>query len=68
MIEILNKPGTLKLIVAMKDQAERDIRLYGKRRRRGSDRVSESCYESAVNYLNVEFPVIREILGECFKE
>ena len=75
MIEQLNRKGTLRLIFAIRKQAERDIRLYNKetaktsrKRRKGSCFISSGSYKSAVNYLDVEFPVIREILGECFKE
>lgn len=68
MIEQLNRKGTVRLIVAIHNQAKRDIKLYGKKRRRGSDYISFPCYSSALNYLDVEFPVVREILTESFKE
>ena len=67
--ERLNKKGTLKLLIAMQNQAKRDIRLYGHQKAKcGSDFVSRRCYISALNYMDVELPAIREALGECFKD
>lgn len=69
MIQRLNKKATIRLLVAIKSQAETDINLYKTRRpKRGSDYISNRCYASAQNYLEIELPVIREILAESFKE
>lgn len=50
-------------------QAVRDKKRFDKKVSRSSiDRISNKCYESATYYLDEELPVIREVLGECFKE
>ena len=67
--EHLDKRGTMRLILAIQNQAARDIRLYGHQKAKsGSDFVSKRCYISALNYMDVELPAIREALGECFKD
>ena len=70
MIEHLNKKGTLRLIFAMRQQAERDVKCYGKKKasKAGSAFISQNSYETARYYLDVELPVIREVLGESFKD
>lgn len=55
----------------MRRQAERDIKCYGSKRflnTRGSDYVGKRTYESALNYLNVELPAIKEVISDSFKE
>lgn len=71
MIERLDKKATIKLLAAMKFQAESDIRLYSKKaakRRKGSRYIEKCIYESAVYYLNVELPDIKEVISESFRE
>ena len=71
MIERLDKKATIKLLAAMKFQAESDIRLYSKKvakRRKGSRYIGKRIYESAVYYLNVELPDIKEVISESFRE
>ncbi len=69
MIEKMTTSGTIRLLSAIRKQAVRDKKFYGKKVSRGSiDRISNNCYESAMYYLDQELPVIREVLGECFKE
>ena len=71
MIERLNKKGTLFLLRAIRKQAESDIKRYGTKSAksaRGSSYIGKQTYESALNYLNVELPAIKEVLSESFKE
>ena len=71
MIERLNKKGTLFLLRAIRKQAESDVKRYGKKAAkslRGSSYIGKKTYESALNYLNVELPAIKEVLSESFKE
>ncbi len=69
MIERMTTSGAIRLLAAIRRQAVRDKKNYGKRVLRGSiDRISNKCYESATYYLDEELPVIREVLGECFRE
>lgn len=63
MIKHLSTKATIKLLAAVRRQAIKDRKRYGK-----NPEVSRPCYESAVFYLENEVPVIREILGECFKD
>ena len=71
MIERLNKKGTIRLLVAIKNLAESDVKRYGTHgaaSTRGSAYVSSNSYKSARLYLEEELPVIREVLGDSFKE
>lgn len=70
MINRMDCKGTLRLLVAMRRQAERDIKCYtaNVRNTRGSDYVGKRTYESALNYLNVELPAIKEVISDSFKE
>ncbi len=68
MIKKLDKKATIRLLVAIKIQAERDIKQYEKREQLHSEYVGKSKYQSACNYLKEELPVVREILGECFRD
>ena len=69
MIEKMTTSGTIRLLAAIRMQAVRDKKRFGKKVSRSSiDRISNKCYESATYYLDEELPVIREVLGECFKE
>lgn len=69
MIEKMTTSGTIRLLSAIRKQAVRDRKYYGKSRLSNSgDYVSSKCLASAEYYLDVELPVIREVLGECFKE
>lgn len=71
MIERLNKKGTLFLLRAIRKQAESDVKRYGTKSAkssRGSYYIGKQTYESALNYLNVELPAIKEVLSESFKE
>ena len=71
MIERLNKKGTLFLLRAIRKQAESDVKRYGTKSAkssRGSSYIGKKTYESALNYLNVELPAIKEVLSESFKE
>ena len=69
MIERMNKKGTLFLIKAMRQKAESDIRRYGhKSAVKGGGFIGKEAYESALYFLNEEFPVIKEIISESFKE
>ena len=71
MIEWLNKKGTLFLLRAIRKQAESDVKRYGTKSAkssRGSSYIGKQTYESALNYLNVELPAIKEVLSESFKE
>lgn len=71
MIERLNKKGTLFLLRAIRKQAESDVKRYGTKSAkssRGSSYIGKQIYESALNYLNVELPAIKEVLSESFKE
>lgn len=54
----------------MRQQAERDVKCYGKKKasKAGSAFISQNSYETARYYLDVELPVIREVLGESFKD
>ena len=67
MIERMTTKGTLMLLVAIKRQAKSDIKRFGKDIKT-RDRITSKCYQSAVNYINVELPAIREVLGDSFKE
>ena len=67
MVERLSTRGTLRLLVAIRRQASKDIKDYGKKCNKRGDYVSESCYENAVHYIDVELPVIREVISESFK-
>lgn len=64
----MNKKGTLILIKAMRQKAESDIRRYSNVANNNGDYVGKKSYESALYFLNVEFPVIKEIISESFKE
>lgn len=71
MIERLNKKGTLFLLRAIQKQAESDVKRYGTKAAKslsGSYYIGKKTYESALNYLNVELPAIKEVLSESFKE
>ena len=69
MIEKMTTSGTIRLLAAIRKQAVRDQKVYGKRTKmQKGDYISNKCYESAAHYLDVEVPVIREVLGECFKD
>lgn len=71
MIERLNKKGTLFLLRAIRKQAESDVKRYGTKAAkslRGSYYIGKQTYESALNYLNVELPAIKEVLSESFNE
>ena len=71
MIERLNKRGTLRLLVAMRELAESDVRRYGTKAAkssRGSKYIGKNCYISARYYLDEELLAIREVLGESFRE
>ncbi len=71
MLERLDKRGTLRLLVAMKELAESDVRRYGTKAAkssRGSNYIGKNCYISARYYLDEELPAIREALGESFRE
>lgn len=71
MIKRLNKKGTLFLLRAIRKQAESDVKRYGTKAAkssRGSSYIEKQIYESALNYLKVELPTIKEVLSESFKE
>ena len=71
MIERLNKKGTLFLLRAIRKQADSDVKRYDTKSAkggRGSSYRGKQTYESALNYLNVELPAIKEVLSESFKE
>ena len=71
MLERLDKRGTLRLLVAMKELAESDVRRYGTKAAKsshGSNYIGKNCYISARYYLDEELPAIREALGESFRE
>ncbi len=71
MIERLTKRGTLFLLRAIRQQAESDVKRYGTKAAkssRSSSYIGKQTYESALNYLNVELPTIKEVLNESFKE
>jgi hypothetical protein len=70
MIDRLTKKGTIRLLAAIRRQALMDVRRYGRKSNDShkGNYVSTPCLESAEYYLDVELPVIREVLGECFKD
>ena len=69
MIERMTTKGTIRLLAAIRRQAIRDKKIYGRHKKKlKGDYISNKCFESAEHYLDVEVPVIREVLGECFKE
>jgi len=71
MIKKLDTRGTIRLLAAIKEQAESDARNYGTKaakNSRGSSYIGKHCYMSARKYLDEELPVIREVLGESFRE
>lgn len=70
MIEKMTTKGTIRLLAAIRKQALMDVKRYGRQKRKSykGDYVSTPCLESAEYYLDKELPVIREVLGECFKD
>ena len=69
MIEKMTTKGTIRLLAAIRRQAVRDKKTYGRQKKKQKgDYISNKCFESAEYYLDVEVPVIREVLGECFKD
>ena len=63
MIESLSKRATIRLVVGMKIQAERDLAQYGKPWSSGGCYVSSKVRDSAAHFLEEDFPVIKEILS-----
>jgi len=71
MIKKLDTRGTIRLLAAIKEQAESDARNYGTKAAKsshGSNYIGKNCYISARYYLDEELPAIREALGESFRE
>ena len=70
MIKRLTKIGTIRLLAAIRYQAEVDVRKYEKQSKKNNhgDYVSGSCLKSAEYYLKVELPVIREVISGSFKD
>ena len=68
-IEKMTTKGTIRLLGEMKRLAISDKKRYGKKAtKKGSSYISIKTYESAVFFLDEQLPVIREILGESFKD
>ena len=69
MIERMSTKGTIRLLSAMKRLAISDKKRYGRKSTsKGGDYININCYESAVYFLDEQLPVIREVLGESFKD
>ena len=69
MIERMTTSGTIRLLEEMKKLAVSDKKRYDRQKNRnGKIYVNKNMYDSAVYILDEQLPVIREILGQSFKD
>jgi len=69
MIERMTTKGTIRLLDEMKKQAVSDKKRYDRQTaRKGRTYINKNMYDSAVYFLDEQLPVIREILGQSFKD
>ena len=62
----MTKEGTIRLLAAIYRRALQEREYLGERASWGG--IYRKNYESAMYYLDVEFPAIKEALNESFKE